>query len=232
MVFSTKVKDFMLNKMCIDISIYENKIIKDAPNEVEIFRKLGDYLLSVDTVYMDEYLSGFADNARKYLNTLYSLSNDFFRRAHPLIIAFKSYRNKGQLSLYINTETDSWAPLTRVTKSLRYEMDESDIKIFDKFEEIVTIYRGTGQTEVDNGDFEQSWTIDIEIAKYFAYDLNQEKAETDIRVVLKAQIHKSNIYAYSNHNNESLCIVESKWIMENSVKIIESKKVAQFKYEL
>ena len=229
--FSYKVRDYMTNQMCVDASVYEDKIMKEVPNEAELFRKFADYLLSVDVSEMDEYGSGFSDDAWDYFAKFkHNTSDEVNEIARLLLIKFKSYKCNGQLDLYIHTDTDTWEPLTVVSKSLLNEMEECDKGIFNELPDPLTIYRGTCQAEFDNRIFGQSWSTEIDQARKFAYNLNQEKAQTDNRVVIKTQIQKSYIYAYSSHQEESLCIVDTKGLVRGSIEVLESKIIKQYKY--
>lgn len=229
--FSYKVRDYMTNQMCVDASVYEDKIMKEVPNEAELFRKFADYLLSVDVSEMDEYGSGFSDDAWDYFAKLkHNTSDEVNEIARLLLIKFKSYKCNGQLDLYIHTDTDTWEPLTVVSKSLWNEMKELDKDTFNKLPDPLTIYRGTCQAEFDNGNFGQSWSTEILQAKKFAYDLNQEKAQTHTRVVIRTQIPKSYIFAYVSHQEESLCILNTKGLVRGSIEVLESKIIKQYKY--
>ena len=222
-IFDYKTKVFFKNDMCINISIYEERIMKYSKEHVDYFRELGRFIIG----YNIDNPMQFIDESQK-LQKKYKISSDnSIETAHVLTHSVKLFREKGGglLSLFLFSESDSWEPLPVIKKSLYSEMDEEDQIFYDNLPDKVMVYRGTSMKEYETGKFGQSWTLDKSVAKYFAFKLTQEKDNSvGIRIVLKTCIDKSNIYAYSRQNEEALCIIESDNIIVGNVTIEETNE--------
>jgi L-rhamnose mutarotase len=222
-IFDYKTKVFFKNDMCINISIYEERIMKYSKEHVDYFRELGQFIIE----YNIDNPMQFIDESQK-LQKKYKISSDnSIEIAHVLTYSVKLFREKGGglLSLFLFSESDSWEPLPVIKKSLYSEMDEEDQIFYDNLPDKVMVYRGTSMKEYETGKFGQSWTLDKSVAKYFAFKLTQEKDNSvGIRIVLKTCIDKSNIYAYSRQNEEALCIIESDNIIVGNVTIEETNE--------
>ena len=80
-------------------------------------------------------------------------------------------------------------------------MDEDDQIVYSNLEEEITIYRGV--TDYNKDDTKaMSWTIDKDIAKWFANRFGQEG------YIYTAKIHKKDIFAFCNLRNEKEVIVD------------------------
>ncbi len=223
MIFTDKVRDFMTYKMCVDVDVYEERINKYSSEHINLFQKLGTYLHTAEIDTNNEYYGTYEEDAYELIGLCDDMCSETVETIHILIHAFMFYRHDGQLSLYYHTETDDWEPLTKVSKSLHSEMEDYDKKTFNEMNEEVVIYRGTCQNEADDNitNFGQSWTTNIEKARYFAYTLEQAKTKSNIRVIMEAKINKKHIYAYYSQGQEYLCIVDTKGIIKDSVKVVE-----------
>lgn len=91
-------------------------------------------------------------------------------------------------------------------------MDADELKIFDKLENELTIYRGFYSNEYYNA---LSWTLDKEKANFFATRFSENGS------IYQANIKKEDIYAYFNCRNEKELIV-------NYDKLYNIAKIEQF----
>jgi hypothetical protein len=79
-------------------------------------------------------------------------------------------------------------------------MDDEEQKVYNKLPIEVTIYRGCSVAEIENGTFRFSWTIDKNIAYFFAKKRKrEEKIETQ---VVELKVDKSKIIAYLDGRDE------------------------------
>ncbi len=79
-------------------------------------------------------------------------------------------------------------------------MDKDEIKIFNKLENELTIYRGFYSNKYYDA---LSWTLDIDKAHFFA-----TRFSNDTGSIYQANIKKDNIYAYFDCRNEKEIIVD------------------------
>ncbi len=219
--------DFIKNKMCIDPEEYISRMKKYDEHIKYVFKELVIHLLDQEQNFKDYSMhSAYIDKAYKILTNNgfnIDLVKEEFEVADIMIRAFSRYRKHGLLHLYTGAESDHWDPLPKITKSLYMEMQEWDKKEFDNFDNILMIYRGTSYLEYENPekDYSQSWTLDKEKAKYFAFELGEAKYINTDRVIIEAKIAKENIYAYIGREKE--CIINPNEIINGTINIIEKK---------
>ena len=220
-----EVREYMTSKMGIDLKVYDDRITKYSLEHIELFKELGNYLLTKELD--DTCESDFQDSSWEFVRKYGNLSEETEETIHILIRAFKIYRFNGLLELYHYTETDDWEPLPIVSESIYSEMTDCDKKTFDAFPTHITIYRGTSEKESNGSisNFGQSWTTDINKAEYFAFELEQAKDSGTMRVVLEAKISKEHIYAYCSRSEEKLCIVNPQGIINDSIKVVRKKQL-------
>ena len=66
----------------------------------------------------------------------------------------------------------------------------------------ITVFRGTGKKEA-NPELSLSWTLDKEIAAFFASKYWLTKTQTDTFYIYRGQIHIDDVIHYTNCRNES-----------------------------
>ena len=119
---------------------------------------------------------------------------------------------KNILEQYAMTETLYGEKLPVITRNMVHKLNKSDKKAYKSLPQKLTIYRGCHKDEVNNPRC-QSWTLSKDIARHFAwvhYVDHEQFSYEDMhdRVVLKATIHKKDIYAYLDEiRGEKECIV-------------------------
>lgn len=221
-IFNSKARNFFDNKMCIDRLIYEKRIAEYPESYYGYFRELGQFLIETN---IDNPMQ-FIDDSKKIQTKHNIVLEEALETAHVLIHAVKLFREKncGLLALFLFAESDSWEPLPKIRMSLYSEMIKEDQVFYDDFPDEITIYRGTSMEEYTSGKFGQSWTLSVDVANYFAFGLKQEKCNSHDRIVIKTQIQKEILYAYSNQNQEDLCIVEPNKIKYDEIEIVKSNK--------
>lgn len=131
----------------------------------------------------------------------------------------KEQMQKQLLALYINNNNmvntiESYQLFDSVDGTLF--IDENDANEYNALPNTVTLYRGQNIEDLDG----ISWTLDYDIALQFAFrhrmtivDENGESIETG---VLKVEVPKSQIKAYTNTRGEKECIIidssNSEWV--------------------
>lgn len=83
----------------------------------------------------------------------------------------------------------------------KYIMNKEEMSYFNSLPDMVTIYRGTSTDEFENKEYGTSWTVNPNVAEFFAYNYTMTKDEGE-RCVLQTQVPKDNIIAYLNDREE------------------------------
>jgi len=111
-----------------------------------------------------------------------------------------------------------------ISESLIPYMSSEDIKIFNSLPYTVTIYRGTHLNELldENADYGQSWTLDKNIAEFFAFEHFNSNNKNN-RCIIKAEIKKEYIFGYTSCRDESECIINPAHIKIVSYQEYESE---------
>ncbi len=226
-IFNSKTRNFFDNEMCIDRLIYEKRIAAYPKEYYSYFGELGQFLIETK---IDNPLQ-FIDDAKEIQTKHKIVLDEAFETAHVLMHAVKLFREKrgGLLSLFLFTESDSWEPLPEIRINLYSEMIKEDQVLYDAFPNEITVYRGTSMEEYASRKFGQSWTLSVGVANYFAFGLKQEKCNSHNRIVMKAQIQKEILFAYSNQNQETLCIVDPNKIIYDEVEIIKTLTISNLR---
>lgn len=95
---------------------------------------------------------------------------------------------------------EDYKKLLKLKKDFQIELTNNAIK---NLPDILTIYRGEGSNSTDYSK-SVSWTLDINIAYFFAV-----KNSTDNARILTAEINKKDIFEYSKRENEILVLPEN-----------------------
>lgn len=231
-VFSKEGEVFLKDKMCICLEDLNNKINDDALEEKDFFKCLIDFFLTLEFPYDYnnelDYYKGI-DNSDFLQDKLATfLSNEKLKEDtkvmkiyEELHHALRSYVSEGLEVLYIHRAAEYWYPKIIIKWII------GDKIFIDELDDIITIYRGTSQDEFDSETYGQSWTIEKSQAENFAFIhyRGQEMYLNTIRIVLEAKINKKDIYYYRKNHIEKEIIINPLEILNDSIKIIESKKL-------
>ena len=228
-IFSENGMSLLSEKMGICLEDLNQKIISDASSNIIFFRELVDFILTLTIPFKYGEL-GHVNNEKnqKYLDE--KLFN-FFEKYHfeddssEYIIfdnirhAFINYCKGGIIEVYKYREAEVWYPKVIIKSNL------GDKKAISSLNDEVIIYRGTSKDEYELGEFGQSWTLDEEVARNFAfvYYCNQDSYKNTIRVILKAKILKTNIYYHQKDDREKEVIVNSNQIILDSLQILDEQ---------
>ena len=82
----------------------------------------------------------------------------------------------------------------------RYLMSEEELEMYGSFQDILTVYRGTGQK--DNQHEALSWTLDKKTAEWFATRFSEHG------YVYQAKIPKEHVFAFFNDRNEQEIVLD------------------------
>ena len=131
--------------------------------------------------------------------------------------AYINYSAGGILAVYKGREAEVWYPKVIIHSNLG---DRKDIELLNSE---VVIYRGASKDEYNSKVFGQSWTLDEDIAKQFAFEHyeGQPDYENTTRVVLKANIDKQHIFYYKEDDREKEVIVNANMLISNSIDLLE-----------
>lgn len=201
--------------MSLCLSDLENKITQDAPCHLSFFNELFDLLSQLKAPYPYDSKNWADPNNEKnrvYLNKellSFATDHDISEGSPEWLIfdsirhAFISFLRGGVLDMYLHREAEVWYPKVIIKQ---FYGKQSDI---DDLDEAIAIYRGTSLSESESGNYGQSWSLSIIVAKEFAYKHYSSQNDFDLarRVVISTQISKSDILYYDKTNSEKEVIV-------------------------
>jgi len=228
-IFNHNASTYLLSNMCIDLENLNSKILTDAPNFEEFFTKLIDKAISLNIPnnYLDINNLDMMNKYDKIINSsLIELSEQYDIKEYSkeyfifdvLRHSFLVFKRSGLLGLWKGREAESWYPKIIIKKTL----EPNNIHLLDS--EII-IFRGTSKEEYESKNFNQSWTLDIEVAKKFAFAhyTGQKNHINTLRVILKTLIKRKYIYYYSKETYEKEIIVNAKKLDFNTVVILKEQ---------
>ena len=225
-MFTEEVENFLKKDMCICLVHLKeeiNKFIDDVELISLYIKELvnlklpnRDFELGSEEFYENEdiFTSFVLDFWSK--NKITSENNSYYIFDN-LRHAFHSFKFGGLIELYKCQQNEEWYPKIYIVEFLG---KEEDILILP---ERITIYRGTSLKEYESGVFSQSWSLSIDVAKTFAFChyLGKEMFSDTLRVVIKTEISKSEIFYYSDDNEEEIVINSHNINKEQVVKVLE-----------
>ncbi len=204
--------------MSICIDDLTKKILSEASCNIIFFKELIDFITTLTPSNDDLELKHLNNELCEY-SKKYSIKKDsstyfiFDNIRH----AFINYCSGGILAIYQRREAEGWYPKIIIPFNIG---DRKDIELLDNN---VVIYRGASKDEYNSKRFAQSWTLDENIAKQFAF--NHYEGQPDyrdtIRVVLKTIIDKADIYYHQKDGREKEVIINSNKLIFNSIDIIK-----------
>lgn len=100
----------------------------------------------------------------------------------------------------VNVSTSEFMSMFRTAKK-KFLMNQEEQLVFDSLPETITVYRGIQKDATTNA---LSWTLDKNVAKWFANRFNNNGA------VVEATINKKHVFAYINGRNEKEVVVNYK----------------------
>jgi len=210
--------------ICIDD--LTQKILSEASCSILFFEKLIDFITTLKPPYPYRDL-GHLNNSKniKFLNSKLSeflekhgIDQDsktyfiFDNIRH----AFIKYCSGGVLAIYKGREADVWYPKIIIRSNI------GDRKDIEQLNSKVTIYRGASKYEYDSKEFGQSWTLDSDIAKKFAFEHYEGQVgySDTVRVILKTTIDKANIYYYQKEDREKEVIINTNKLLFSTIDIL------------
>lgn len=223
-IFSERGESFLQNEMCICIDDLTNKILTDAPQETNFFKDMIDYYLTITFPFdMNTNLSNVEkEKHRKIveskLTSFYNNQLDDDSKAlliyEELEHVLRSYSTEGLSGVWYQREPSLWYPKIIITKNF------GSREAVDSLDDIVTIYRGTSKEEFDSKTHGQAWSLKKSIADKFAFTIYEKSNnyKNTVRVVIKAQINKKDIYNYRIHE-EAEVVINPTRLIDGSISI-------------
>lgn len=85
-----------------------------------------------------------------------------------------------------------------------YLMNKSERQFLKKFNQKITIYRGMTQVEKESGNFGISWTLNKEMASFFANNYRRNFSTDKMsKTVHELTVDKCDVFAYLNEREEA-----------------------------
>jgi hypothetical protein len=230
-IFSDEGEKYLKDEMNICVDNLSQKILSDHPNNCIFFKELVDFIVEMRLPhkYVKETSIHYAKNnrfmAKEFQEFLkHHCLNDESPEYYIYDVirhAFVHFKSGGILEMYKYRDTGKWYPKIIIRKQLGL------IDNIDELENETIAYRGMSKNEFDSKSFGQSWTIDENVAREFAFEHYKELSEymNTIRVVVKTKIQKEFIYHFDKNGREKELIVDERSIDVNCSAIVEMKKV-------
>jgi hypothetical protein len=90
-------------------------------------------------------------------------------------------------------------------------MSKKEIKILNNLPDKVKIYRGVTTDEIENNDFGLSWSLNREVAEFFAFKYRRNyDTSSSLKTVIELEVDKNEIIAYFHDREEAEIIYLSK----------------------
>lgn len=185
--------------------------------------KQGVFNAQAEEARYDKYLIHFRDNAINKcedLSGLLSLIRKSYRLTYLLYMIKEKIITKKECGNFLaehwtiieNLSTDTNVKKAAALSWIRAAdkdklMDKGELKKYNAFPEILTVYRGCGTMKALRG---MSWTLSEEKARWFA----DRFATGQGGVTYRAKIRKEDIVAYMNNRGEQEVIVDYRKIFD------------------
>ena len=238
-MFSKKAQEYITNEMSICIDDLTYKILNDVPKNSLFFNDLFEYMIELELPhsYDLDVSSPINDENNEFLNNKLC---DFFKNSgfdeksleyfiyDNIRHAFLHFKEGGILQMYQHREAEIWYPKVIIKKFLGIQTD------IDKLENKITVYRGTSREEYDSKKYGQSWTLNENVAKEFAFIhySSQEDYQNTKRVLLSTVVDKKSIFYYDKNGAESEIIVDTAKLNKDLVRIVEDRTLGEYRCQI
>jgi len=229
-LFTKKGELFLQNQICTCIDDLTNKILKEALEEVDFFNKLIDYYLTINFPYnsendlddrqQEENRKVFEEKLSNWFNNNILEEDSNAKKIYDEIShLLRSYSSEGLKGVWCHREASQWYPKIIINKNIG-SRDE-----INKFDDIITIYRGTSKDEFDSNCFGQAWSLSKDIAKGFAFEYykNSPNYINTIRIVVQAKINKNDVFYYRKGHIEAEVVINTLKLLDGTIKLIEKQ---------
>ena len=227
-MLETEINDYLKNRLCIDLDYLFEEINKFSDDKSLILKYL-EMLILINLPHKEFNLGDneFFENEEYFREQIISFWNknkindekDSYYIFDNLRHAFNSYKFGGLIQLYERAEKEYWYPKIVIDSFLGRAED------INSLDDEITLYRGTSFKEYESGIFSQSWSLDEDIARKFAFGHYRRQlfySNTE-RVLLKTKINKSGIFYYDGDNIEKEIVINPKDIKKEFVEILEKE---------
>ncbi len=227
-MLETEINDYLKNRLCIDLDYLFEEINKFSDDKSLILKYL-EMLILINLPHKEFNLGDneFFENEEYFRKQIIGFWNknkindekDSYYIFDNLRHAFNSYKFGGLIQLYERAEKEYWYPKIVIDNFLGKAEDINSLN-----DEII-VYRGTSFKEYESGIFSQSWSLDKDIARKFAFEHYRRQlfySNTE-RILLKTKINKSDIFYYDGDNIEKEIVINSKDIKKEFVEILEKE---------
>ena len=222
-LFSKKAEKLLRDEMCICLDDLQSHLISTAPTKLEFFREFFDFLteLNPPRKYVELEIEEYPEN-NEFLETEISnfsdtrgieISTEEYLTLDSISHAFISFKSLGLNHLYKHQEPENWYPKIVIRRKLNVHNLADEVEI----------YRGACKSEFETREFRQSWTLNEQVARDFAFKIydSQEAYIGTKRMVLKARINARDIYYYDETDNEQEVIIDEREIISIPIVIDE-----------
>lgn len=209
MIFSEYTSIFLSNEMCIDVEHFEDQLRVKFGDDSSLFETLIQMLIADEASKKLEGLRG--ETLRKENKVFYQRFEGFMKNntcsdsgsalfdyAFSILNLFRSFYNGGIKGLFKERQPEHDGP--RVIPTVRL-CSTSDL---DSLTEVTEIYRGMSVEEYNNGCLGISWSLSVNKASDFAFNVYPDKPRG---CVVKASVNKADIIQFDPLDHEQEVVV-------------------------
>jgi len=182
--------------MKIDPSKYSDDLLNKFSKEAVVFDSILEKFDSKDKINGGKV---FMDFWNKYNNSDNDCSLLLCSCAYELYNNLSRFFERGVFGLFKEKQAEWEAPEVRISKE---DVNSSDIDTLCNKQKI---FRGLSKKEHEGKQYQQSWTLDSNIANRFAKETYSDEPKG---IVVEATVDKGDIVYYDRNDHEKEVIIE------------------------
>ena len=202
MNLSAESKLFLSRSMCIDIHELQDLLVSGYGDSAIVFDALFKFMINDPASHVLKGLNGipYSIEAGEFRSRCFGFLNShgyydcaLFDFAYVMIGYFTSFYSGGLVELFKYRQAEDGGPKIYLNKRICSDENISKLPLN------IEAYRGMSLAEYDSGTLGMSWSLDIEKAKGFAFDVYNDLPRG---VVLKAIIRREAVLYYDPSDTE------------------------------
>ena len=187
MSFSDESRAYLI-RMGIDPDLYHAALSSSLKNDVELIDSLVTNLgvrtsIIVETEVFNLYIKQHDIPS----------DSEIFNHAYDIFNYIRMFKESGRFGLFKGRQAEWEGPVVTLRPE---DVPKSDVEVLT---EGIPIFRGMSEVEFNSGQFGQSWTTDLEVAKRFAKETYSDMGQG---IVARTFLNKNNAIYHSRTDFE------------------------------
>lgn len=199
MSFSDKSKDYLI-QMGIDPNSYYDDLSSLFNNDVNLIDSL---ILNFGVKVSGSRVETTAFNSFIEEHG-FSSDSEINNRAYDIFNYIRMFKDGGRFKLFKGRQAEWKGPVVTLRSE---DVPESDVEILT---EGMQIYRGMSEAEFTSGQYGQSWTTNIDVAKRFAKETYRDMQQG---IVVRTFLNKNDAIYYNEADPELEVIMASQSVV-------------------